>query len=121
MKRRTMVVAALLVLAMTPAALLLAQLGGARWLAMPVKGDPGISWMVVVDTPHYRVLRDFAEPGATRRIAFSEDDHPGQPRLESFEHQHLPQHSRVVLRNAPLFVMVGAHLSVLALRPRATV
>jgi quercetin dioxygenase-like cupin family protein len=73
MKRRTVVVAALIALALTPAALLLAHLGGAHWLAMPVNGDPGISWMVVAETPHYRVLRDFAEPRATRRMRHHAD------------------------------------------------
>jgi quercetin dioxygenase-like cupin family protein len=63
-----MSVAALVVLALTPALLLLAQLGGAHWLALPAEGDIGISWMVMADNPHYRVLRDFAEPGATRRM-----------------------------------------------------
>lgn len=55
-------------LALIPTTVLLAQLGGAGWLALPVSGDSGISWMVVADTPEYRVLRDFAEPGATRRM-----------------------------------------------------
>jgi quercetin dioxygenase-like cupin family protein len=36
--------------------------------ARPVAGDPGISSMVVTETPDYRVLRDYAEPGATRRM-----------------------------------------------------
>jgi quercetin dioxygenase-like cupin family protein len=63
-----MMVAGLLILALTPAILLLAQLGGARWLAMSVNGDPGISWVPLTDAPNYRVLRDFAEPGATRRM-----------------------------------------------------
>jgi quercetin dioxygenase-like cupin family protein len=36
--------------------------------ARPVAGDPGMSTMVVVDTPGFRVLRDYAEPGATRRM-----------------------------------------------------
>lgn len=34
----------------------------------PVAGDPGISSMVVMDMPEFRVLRDWAEPGATRRM-----------------------------------------------------
>lgn len=68
MKRRTVMVAILMVLTLTTATLLLAQLGGARWLALSVSGDPGISWIPVTDTPSYRVLRDFAEPGATRRM-----------------------------------------------------
>ncbi len=41
--------------------------GGAEG-ARPVQGDPGISSMVVVDRPELRVLRDYAEPGATRRL-----------------------------------------------------
>jgi quercetin dioxygenase-like cupin family protein len=36
--------------------------------AKPVAGDPGISSMVVIDRPEFRVLRDYAEPGATRRM-----------------------------------------------------
>ena len=41
--------------------------------AKPVTGDPGISSMVVTDQPQFRVLRDYAEPGATRRM-HSHDD-----------------------------------------------
>jgi quercetin dioxygenase-like cupin family protein len=41
--------------------------------ARAVAGDPGISSMVVVDRPAFRVLRDYAEPGATRRM-HSHDD-----------------------------------------------
>ncbi|MGE0360849.1 MAG: cupin domain-containing protein [Vicinamibacterales bacterium] len=36
--------------------------------ARPVTGDPGLSSMQVLNTPFYRVLRDYAEPGATRRM-----------------------------------------------------
>jgi quercetin dioxygenase-like cupin family protein len=41
--------------------------------ARPVAGDPGISTMVVMDRAEFRVLRDYAEPGATRRM-HSHDD-----------------------------------------------
>ena len=41
--------------------------GGAEG-ARPVTGDPGMSWMLVADEPEFRVLRDYAEPGATRRV-----------------------------------------------------
>ena len=34
----------------------------------PVAGDPGISSMVVMDRDDFRVLRDWAEPGAVRRM-----------------------------------------------------
>jgi mannose-6-phosphate isomerase-like protein (cupin superfamily) len=47
-------------------------LGGAD-KARPVAGDPGISSMVVMDRPDFRVLRDYADPGATRRV-HSHDD-----------------------------------------------
>jgi mannose-6-phosphate isomerase-like protein (cupin superfamily) len=47
-------------------------LGGAD-KARPVAGDPGISSMVVMDRQEFRVLRDYAEPGATRRL-HSHDD-----------------------------------------------
>ncbi|MGH9140244.1 MAG: cupin domain-containing protein [Vicinamibacterales bacterium] len=47
-------------------------MGGAD-KARPVAGDPGISSMVVLDQPEFRVLRDYAEPGATRRM-HSHDD-----------------------------------------------
>jgi quercetin dioxygenase-like cupin family protein len=36
--------------------------------ARPVEGDPGISSMVVLDRPEFRILRDYAEPAATRRM-----------------------------------------------------
>lgn len=36
--------------------------------ARPVAGDPGISSMVVIDQAQFRVLRDYAEPGAVRRM-----------------------------------------------------
>lgn len=41
--------------------------------ARPVQGDPGISSMMVLDLPQYRVLRDYAEPGATRRMHAHKD------------------------------------------------
>lgn len=41
--------------------------------AKPVAGDPGISSMRVMEMPDFRVLRDYAEPGATRRM-HSHDD-----------------------------------------------
>lgn len=42
--------------------------GNGAETARPVAGDPGISSHMVLDQPEYRVLRDFAEPGATRRL-----------------------------------------------------
>ncbi len=45
-----------------------AQAVGGADKARPVAGDPGISSMVVMDQPAFRVLRDYAEPGATRRM-----------------------------------------------------
>jgi mannose-6-phosphate isomerase-like protein (cupin superfamily) len=45
-----------------------AQAVGDAEKAKAVAGDPGISSMVVTETPDYRVLRDYAEPGATRRM-----------------------------------------------------
>ena len=41
--------------------------------AKPVAGDAGISSTVVTDQPQFRVLRDYAESGATRRM-HSHDD-----------------------------------------------
>jgi quercetin dioxygenase-like cupin family protein len=46
--------------------------GGAEG-ARPVQGDPGVSSMRVMDRPEFRVLRDYAEPGATRSM-HSHDD-----------------------------------------------
>lgn len=40
---------------------------------VPVKGDPGISTMRVIDGADFFVLRDWAEPGAVRRM----HNHPG--------------------------------------------
>lgn len=62
---------ALIVLSSAPPAN--AQAVGGADKARPVAGDPGISSMVVMDQPEYRVLRDYAEPGATRRM-HSHDD-----------------------------------------------
>jgi quercetin dioxygenase-like cupin family protein len=50
------------------ASLALAQVVGGAQGAKAVAGDPGISSMVVTETADYRVLRDYAEPGATRRM-----------------------------------------------------
>ncbi len=36
--------------------------------ARPVAGDPGISSLQVLNEGPFRVLRDYAEPGATRRM-----------------------------------------------------
>lgn len=36
--------------------------------ARPVQGDPGISSLQVLSEEPFRVLRDYAEPGATRRM-----------------------------------------------------
>jgi quercetin dioxygenase-like cupin family protein len=45
-----------------------AQAVGGAEKARPVAGDPGVSSMVVMDQPQFSVLRDYAEPGATRRM-----------------------------------------------------
>ena len=45
-----------------------AQAVGGADKARPVAGDPGISSMVVMDQPQFRVLRDCAGPGALRRL-----------------------------------------------------
>jgi quercetin dioxygenase-like cupin family protein len=50
-----------------------AQAVGGADKARPVAGDPGISSMLVMDQPEFRVLRDYAEPGAIRRM-HSHDD-----------------------------------------------
>ncbi len=55
------------------ASLLLAQAVGGPEKGVPVKGDPGISSMRVLDRPDFFVLRDWAEPGAVRRM----HNHPG--------------------------------------------
>ena len=45
-----------------------AQAVGGAEKARPVAGDPGVSSMVVMDQAEFTVLRDYAEPGATRRM-----------------------------------------------------
>jgi quercetin dioxygenase-like cupin family protein len=50
-----------------------AQAVGGAEKARPVAGDPGVSSMLVMEQPEFRVLRDYAEPGATRRM-HSHDD-----------------------------------------------
>jgi quercetin dioxygenase-like cupin family protein len=68
MRRKAIILTVCGVLALVPVVLLLAEVGGAHWWAIPLSEDPGISWMVLTDNPDYRVLRDFAEPGATRHM-----------------------------------------------------
>ena len=53
---------------MSAAPLASAQAVGGADKARPVAGDPGISSMVVMEKTEFRVLRDYAEPGATRRM-----------------------------------------------------
>ena len=50
-----------------------AQAVGGADKARPVAGDPGVSSMLVMEQAEFRVLRDYAEPGATRRM-HSHDD-----------------------------------------------
>jgi quercetin dioxygenase-like cupin family protein len=45
-----------------------AQAVGGPDKARPVAGDPGVLSGPVLDRPEFRVLRDYAEPGATRRL-----------------------------------------------------
>jgi quercetin dioxygenase-like cupin family protein len=65
--------AALVVLMLLAAPNAWAQAIGGAEKARPVQGDPGISSMVVIDDALFRVLRDYAEPGAVRRM-HSHDD-----------------------------------------------
>ncbi len=63
---RTLLVAAALIAVST--SIVQAQAIGGPEKGRPVTGDPGISSMVVMDRPEFRVLRDWAEPGAVRRM-----------------------------------------------------
>lgn len=45
-----------------------AQAVGGAEKAQSVWGDPGISYMEVMDLPEFTVLRDYAQPGATRSM-----------------------------------------------------
>ena len=63
---RTFAAAAVLTLLST--SFLIAQAVAGPEKGVPVKGDPGISSMRVSDHPEYFVLRDWAEPGAVRRM-----------------------------------------------------
>jgi len=47
---------------------ILGQAVGGPEKGKPVAGDPGISSMNVMERPAFRVLRDWAEPGAVRRM-----------------------------------------------------
>lgn len=67
---KTILFASLLVLASSR---VFAQAVGGPEKGRPVQGDPGISSMVVTDQPEFRVLRDWAEPNAVRRM-HSHDD-----------------------------------------------
>jgi quercetin dioxygenase-like cupin family protein len=72
MRSRVTTGVVLVVLTLATRALVAQAVGGAEQ-ARPVQGDPGISSMVVIDKPEFRVLRDYAEPGAVRRM-HSHDD-----------------------------------------------
>jgi quercetin dioxygenase-like cupin family protein len=63
---RTALFATVLILAAASSAR--AQAIGGPEKGRPVTGDPGISSMVVMDRAEFRVLRDWAEPGAVRRM-----------------------------------------------------
>jgi quercetin dioxygenase-like cupin family protein len=63
---RTLILASTITLAFGSSAN--AQAVGGPEKGRPVQGDPGISTMVVMDRPDFRVLRDWAEPGAVRRM-----------------------------------------------------
>jgi mannose-6-phosphate isomerase-like protein (cupin superfamily) len=52
----------------TSVAIVYSQAVGGPEKGVPVKGDPGISSMRVMDRPDFLVLRDWAEPGAVRRM-----------------------------------------------------
>jgi quercetin dioxygenase-like cupin family protein len=65
-----LMLAAVLVLSATN---VFAQAVGGAEAARPVAGDPGISSMRVMEESQFRVLRDYAEPGAVRRM-HSHDD-----------------------------------------------
>ncbi len=64
--KRTVIAAAFLTLLGT--SLLIAQAVGGPEKGVAVKGDPGLSSMRVMDRPDFFVLRDWAEPGAVRRM-----------------------------------------------------
>ena len=64
----TKVLAAAIAFTISATSLLLAQAVGGPEKGVPVKGDPGISSMRVMDRPDFFVLRDWAEPGAVRRM-----------------------------------------------------
>lgn len=66
--RSLLVPAALAVCLLGSAHHVLAQAVGDRSITRPVAGDPGLFSGQVLNEPQYRVLRDYAEPGATRRM-----------------------------------------------------
>lgn len=50
-----------------------AQAIGPKEKAQPVPGDPGMSYREVMNKDQFRVLQDWSEPGAVRRM----HNHPG--------------------------------------------
>ena len=55
-------------LALIGTSIVFGQAVGGPEKGKPVTGDPGISSMNVMERPDFRVLRDWAEPGAVRRM-----------------------------------------------------
>lgn len=64
--KRILLLSALVLVVSAPA--MLGQAVGGPEKGKPVAGDPGISSMNVMERADFRVLRDWAEPGAVRRM-----------------------------------------------------
>ena len=71
--RQLVMTTAVVAMIVTAAAPVHAQAVAGADKAVAVAGDAGISSMVVLERPEFRILRDYAEPGATRRM-HSHDD-----------------------------------------------
>jgi quercetin dioxygenase-like cupin family protein len=67
------ILSVVVVVSFMASAVLSAQAVAGMEKAKPVTGDPGIYSMVVMEEAAFRVLRDYAEPGATRRMHSHKD------------------------------------------------
>lgn len=78
-----------------------------RCAALVVSRRPACAGHTVAKVRNLRWIE--AGEGRAKGVSFLQDPNPGQPGRKPFQHQHLPQHARVLLGNAPLHVMIGAY------------
>lgn len=75
----------------------------------PVADDPGVAISTSTFSGPYPATTawDKAVKGGMKRLPFFQNGEPGEARLEPFQGQHLKEFSVIMLRTAPLSVVVS--------------